>query len=86
MLWKDFGGKQIIENIQVDPIKFDMFILDNINEYTCLQVHVSIEESIQHVTIVGGSIVAPLDLVTVEGKDDGVHNITEFATSCDKDG
>jgi hypothetical protein len=63
-----------------------MFRLDNINDYTCLQVPVSIEESIQLVTIVGGSIVAPLDLVANEGKDDVVYNITKFATSCDDDG
>jgi hypothetical protein len=63
-----------------------MFILDNINNYTCLQVLLSIEESIQPITIVGGSIVAPLDLVTNEGKDDAEDNITEFATSCDNDG
>jgi hypothetical protein len=58
-----------------------MFILDNINDYTCLQVSISVEESIQHVTIVGGSIVAPLNLVANEGKDDGVDNIMKFATS-----
>jgi len=86
VLWKDFGGRQIIENIQIDPTKFVMFILDNISDYTCLQVPISIEESIQPVTIVGGSIVAPLDLVANEGKDDGVDNITRFATSCDNDG
>jgi len=63
-----------------------MFILDNINDYTCLQVPISIEESIQPITIVGGSIVAPLDLVINEGKDDAEDNITEFATSCDNDG
>jgi hypothetical protein len=63
-----------------------MFILDNINDYTCLQVPISIEESIQLVTIVGSSIVAPLDLVANEGKNDGVDYITEFATSCDNNG
>jgi hypothetical protein len=63
-----------------------MFILDNINHYTCLQVPISIENSIQSVTIVGDSILAPLDSAVNEGKDDGVYNITEFATSCDNDG
>jgi hypothetical protein len=63
-----------------------MFRLDNIDDYTCLQAHVSIWESIQPTTIVGGSIVAPLDLVINEGKDDGIDNTIEFATSCDNDG
>jgi hypothetical protein len=63
-----------------------MFILDNINDYTCLQVPISVEESIQLVTIVSSYIVAPLDLVAHEGKDDGVDNIMKFVTSCDNGG
>jgi hypothetical protein len=63
-----------------------MFILDNINDYTCLQVLIFVEESIQLVTIVSSSIVAPLYLVVDEGKYDGIDNIMKFATSCDNDG
>jgi hypothetical protein len=63
-----------------------MFRLDNIDDYTCLQARVSIQKSIQLATIVGGSIVALLDLVVNEGEDDGIDNTIKFATSCDNDG
>jgi len=63
-----------------------MFRLDNIDDYTCLQAPISLQESIQPTTIVGGFIVAPLDLVTNEQEDDGIDNTIEFATSCDNDG
>jgi hypothetical protein len=57
-----------------------MFRLDNIDDYTCLKAIVSMQESIQPTTIVGGSIVAN------EGEDVGIDNIIKFATSCDNDG
>jgi len=81
-------GKWITETVQIDPMEFDMFQLDNINIYTCLQVHVSIEESIQLATTIGNSTIASLDLIFVvhEGEDDGVNNAEEYATSCDSDG
>jgi hypothetical protein len=69
-------------------MEFDMFRLDNIDNYTCLQAHVSIEESIQLATTIGNSTIAPLDLdlVAHEGEDDGVNSTKEYATSCDNDG
>jgi hypothetical protein len=65
-----------------------MFQLDNIDDYTCLQALVSIEESIQLATIINNSIVAlvDLDLVVHEGEDDGVDNAKESRTRCDNDG
>jgi hypothetical protein len=57
------------------------------DDNTCLQALISIEESIQLATIVGGSIIASLnlDLVVHEGEDDGVDSAKEYATSCDND-
>ncbi len=54
-----------------------MFHFANIDDYTSLQAPISIEESIQLATIVGGSTIAPLnlDLVNHEGEDDGVDNV-----------
>ncbi len=91
MLRKDHPGKRIIETIQVDPIEFDMFRFDNINDYKGLQALVSIKGSIPPTTIVGGFIVAPIDLVVDhvfdEEEDDGANNTLEDSnTSCDSDG
>ncbi len=86
VLQKDPYGKWITKTIQVDLTKFDMFKLDNIDDYTCLQAPISIRESIQLATIVGGYIVPPLDLVVNEGEDDGIDNTIESTTSCDNDG
>jgi hypothetical protein len=63
-------------------MKFDMFWLDNIDNYSCLRAHVSIE-SIQLATTIGNFTIAPLDLdlVACEGEDNGVNS-----TSCDNDG
>jgi hypothetical protein len=53
-----------------------MFRLDNNDDYTCLQAHVNINESIQPAMVVGGFIV--IDLVAnvffIEGEDDGINN------------
>jgi hypothetical protein len=43
-----------------------MFKLDNIDDYTSLQVLVSIDELIQLATIVGGSNVALIDLMSMD--------------------
>ncbi len=86
VLQKDHYGRWIIETIQIDLTNFDMFRLDNIDDYTCFQAPISIQESIQLATIVGGSIVALLDLVVNEGEDDGIDSTIKFATSCDNDG
>ncbi len=88
VLRKDHYGKGIIKIIQTDLMEFDMFRFDNINDYTCLQAPISIQESIQPATIVGGFIVASLnlDLVAHEGEDGGVDSAEEYATSCDSDG
>jgi hypothetical protein len=60
-------------------MEFNMFWLDNIDDYTSLQAPISIEDSIQPATIVGNSNVAPLDLdlVAHEGEDDGVDSAKE---------
>jgi hypothetical protein len=55
-----------------------MFRLDNIDDYTCLQAPLSIQESIQPATIVGGSIVAPLYFVANEREDDGIDNTIDM--------
>ncbi len=86
VLQKDPYGRWITEIIQVDLTKFDMFRLDNIDDYTCLQAPLSIQESIQPATIVGGSIVAPLYFIANEGEDDGIDNTIKYATSCDNHG
>jgi hypothetical protein len=55
-----------------------LFRFDNIDDYKRPQALVSIEESIQPTTIVGGFIVAPIDLVVDhvydEEEDDGTNN------------
>jgi hypothetical protein len=84
-------GKWIIKIIEVDPIEFDMFRFDNIDDYRGIQAPISIHEgSIQPTTIVRSFIVAPINLVVDhmfdEEEDDGANNTLEHSsTSCDND-
>jgi hypothetical protein len=68
-----------------------MFRFDNIGHYKGLRALVSIKESIPPTTIVGGFIVAPIDLVVDhafdEEEDVKTNNTLEDSnTSCDSDG
>jgi hypothetical protein len=58
-----------------------MFKLENADEYVCLQVPIYIDESIQPIIILEGSIVNVVDVVvdTLDGEeDDGINNFKEF--------
>jgi hypothetical protein len=50
----DPHGRQITESIQLEPTKFDMFKVSNADDYSGLQVLVSIQETNQLPTIAGG--------------------------------
>ncbi len=52
----------MIEMIQIDPTKLDMFKLQD-NHYINLQAFVSIEALIQLATILGGVNVSTIDVV-----------------------
>ncbi len=45
VLRKDPHGRQITKNIQLEPTKFDMFRVGNADDYSRLQVLVSIQET-----------------------------------------
>jgi hypothetical protein len=53
VLQKDPHGRQIIKSIKLEPTKFDMFRVGNVDDYSRLQVLVSIQETNQLPTIVG---------------------------------
>jgi hypothetical protein len=65
-----------------------MFRLENLDAYVGLQAPISIDESIQPIVIVGGSIVVATNLVINMpngGEDDGAKNVEEFATTSSSD-
>ncbi len=83
-MWKDPRGKQIVENIQTNPIEFDMFKIGNVDEYSSLQVPTSIQDSIQPTNVVGGCVVSVIDLVVNVSngeEDNGVDSLEDYATS-----
>jgi hypothetical protein len=53
VLRKDPHGRQITKSIQLEPTKFDMFRVDNVDDYSGLQVLVPIQETNQLPTIIG---------------------------------
>jgi hypothetical protein len=58
-----------------------MFRLENVDEYVGLQAPISIDESIQPIIILGGSIINVVDVVvdTFDGEEDeGTDNLEEF--------
>jgi hypothetical protein len=70
VLQKDPCGRQIIENIQIDPTEFDMFRVGNANDYSRLQVPVSIQKTNQLPIIAGRSIVSVIDLNVDDNEGD----------------
>jgi hypothetical protein len=58
-------GKQVTRGVEYSPVELDMFIIDNDNMYTCLQVPISILKTIQTTPTIGGVQVTPTNLVDV---------------------
>ncbi len=75
--------KWIIEQVQSDPIEFDMFRLENNDAYVGLQAPISIDETIQPTVIVGGSTVT---VVPHGGEDDGANSDEEYVGDSNSDG
>jgi hypothetical protein len=66
VLRKEPCRRQVIEQVQSNPTKFDMFRLENYDACVGLQAPISIDEVIQPTVIVGGSTI--LLLCLMEGK------------------
>jgi hypothetical protein len=43
-----------MEQVQIDPIEFDMFKMDGVDNYLSLQSLMSLQESIQPINVVDG--------------------------------
>ncbi len=84
VLQKDPHGRRIVENIQTNPIEFDMFRVGNVDEYLGLQAPTFIQDSIQPTNVVGGCVVNVIDLVAnfSNGEEDnGIDSLEDYATS-----
>jgi hypothetical protein len=84
VLWKDPHGRRIVENIETNPIEFDMFRVGNANEYLGLQASTSIQDSIQPTNVVGVCVVSATNLVAnvFSGEEEnGVDSLEDYATS-----
>ncbi len=84
VLRKDFHGRQIVENIQIDPIEFDMFKVGNVDKYFGLQATTFIQDLVKPIDVVGGCVVSATDLVAnvYNGKEEnGVESLEDYATS-----
>jgi hypothetical protein len=67
-----------------------LFKLENVDDYTCLQAHLSIEELIQPNTIIKGVTVATTNLVANVlsnggGEVDEINNVAQYATTSNSD-
>lgn len=83
ILWKEPGGRHVIDNVQIDLCEFDMFRLQNDDAYAGLQAPITFDESIQPILIVGGSTIVVEDLIPVvlNGMvNDGTNSVEEYAT------
>jgi hypothetical protein len=60
-----------------------MFRVGNVDEYSGLQVPMSIQETIQPTNVIGGYIVNATDLVAScnEGEDDKFDSLKDYASS-----
>jgi len=87
VLWKEPHGRRITNVVHIDPIDFDMFKLDSDDAYVSLQVPKSIDESMQPIVTMGGSIIVVGDLVVgnvpTRGVDNGTNSLKEYATTFD---
>jgi hypothetical protein len=57
VLWKEPHGRRITNVVHIDPTDFDMFKLDSDDAYVSLRVPKSIDESMQPIVTMGGSII-----------------------------
>ncbi len=88
VLRKDPCGKRIIENIQLDLTKFDMFRVGNVDDYSRLQVLVFIQKTNQLPTIVRWSIVSVtcLNVDDSEGdQENGFDSLENYASNNSND-
>jgi hypothetical protein len=84
VLQKDLHGRQIVENIQIDPIEFHMFKVGNVDEYFGLQAPTFIQNSIQPTNVVGGCVVSATDIVVNVSsgeEENGIESLKDYATS-----
>jgi hypothetical protein len=83
------GRTQVIKIIEINSTKFDMFRLEKCYNYIGIQVHISIVELVQLVTIVGDfTIVVPNLVVDVSPNgrgDNGTNIIKEYNFSSNID-
>ncbi len=85
---KEPCGRRVIDKVQTDLTKFDMFKLENLDAYVGLQGLISIDESIQLVVIVGGyTMITTYLVINVPngGEDDGTENVKESVTTFSSD-
>jgi hypothetical protein len=64
----------VIDKVLIDNVELDMFIIKIAYEYLNLQALVVIYETIQPTTILGGCIIAPLDVVVNLNENSGDEN------------
>jgi hypothetical protein len=88
VLGKDPHGRQITESIQLNPTEFDMFRVGNADDYSGLQVPVSIQETNQLPNIAGGFIVNAIDLNADDSEgnqDNGFDSLEDYASDNSND-
>jgi hypothetical protein len=88
VLQKDPHGRQITESIQLDPIEFDMSRVGNADDYSGLQVLVSIQKTNQLPTIARGFIVNAIDLNADDNEgdqDNGFDSLEDYASENSND-
>ncbi len=88
VLRKDPHVRQITKSIQLDPTEFDMFRVGNADDYSGLQVPVSIQETNQLPTIAAGFTINAIDLNANDNEgdqDNGFDNLEDHASDNSND-
>jgi hypothetical protein len=80
---------QVTDKVHIDFIKFDMFMLENLDAYVGVQAPISIDESIQPLVIIGSTTIATTYLVIdvpSGGEIDRIESAEEDVATYDNDG
>ncbi len=88
VLRKDPDGRQIKESIHLNATEFDMFRVGNADDYSGLQVPVSIQETNQLPTIAAGFTVNAIDLNADDSEgdqDNGFDSLEDYASGNSND-
>jgi len=83
---KEPRKKQVPDKVQIDFIEFDMFMLETFDAYVGVQAPISIDESIQPLVIVGGTIIYLVIDVPSGGEIDRIESVEEDVATYDNDG